>query len=465
MIRLLSRAGGCGVVRELVCDPIGAVRIGRVGRAGRARRAMVASLAASVLTADPAAAATAAATASDAPALKTSDAPSPTASDAPSAIASVEATASDPHGRVTRGGTIRFELEFFAGGAEQPVSRATVFASGRRLRIEQQRAGSAAPVFIYRGDRNRLYSISETTRSYVELEPELLAKLDGSRTRDARREVDDGLAALPQDQQRAFGHLLGIESLDPKRPGEPLMVSRTGGVGTVSNIACDRVELSRGRRLLATGCIADWKTVGLAPEDIEVFRSLAALVNDATGSRLPLPIEMVPGQPLDLVVQFGGLPLVFERAGQARGASAIRVASVEWIEGGDALYEVPEGFAVRRGTTGLASLARLLAPSAGASRASRATAVPAAPAPWSGSEHGGDGAAQAGLGASGSGRPLAVASEGLAVEAGAAVAEAPAVARRASASRRARDLQAFEAGAPGHRIVYRPIRLFEDGRE
>lgn len=171
---------------------------------------------------------------------------------------------------------------------------------------------------------------------------------------------------------------------------------------------------------------------------------------------------MVPGQPLDLVVQFGGLPLVFERAGQARGASAIRVASVEWIEGGEALYEVPEGFAVRRGTTGLASLARLLAPSAGASRA---TAVPAAPAPWSGSEHGGDGAAQAGLGASGSGLSPAVASEGLAVEAGAAVAEAPAVARRASASRRARDLQAFEAGAPGHRIVYRPIRLFEDGRE
>src|SRR5690606_28006580 len=99
-------------------------------------------------------------------------------------------------------------------------------------------------------------------------------------------------------------------SLDPKRPDEPLVVSRTGASGSVSGIACERVELSRGRRLLAEGCIADWDAVGLAPEDVEVFRSLADLVRNATGSRMPIPIELVPGQPLDLVVQFGGLPLV-----------------------------------------------------------------------------------------------------------------------------------------------------------
>ncbi|MEZ4331757.1 MAG: hypothetical protein R3F35_08375 [Myxococcota bacterium] len=343
-------------------------------------------------------------------------------------------------------GTIRFEIEFFAGDPEHPVSRAMVFASGRRLRIEQRRDGAPAPVFVYRGDRGRLYSISDSTRSYVQLEPALLAALGGSSARGARREVDDGLAALPQDQQRAFGHLLGVASLDPKHPEEPLVVSRTGGTDAVSGIGCERVELTRGGRLLAEGCIAEWRSVGLTPEDVEVFRSLAELVRNATGSRQPLPIEMVPGQPLDLVVQFGGLPLVFERAGRAREASAIRVASVERIAGGEALYEVPDGFAQRRGLSGLAGLASLLSP-----RRDAARAVPAAPASWSDAGRADGSASRGGRGAA----------DGTSAT-GRAATEAV---RSASASlhRPRRVQRAFEPRSSNRRIVYRPIRLFEDG--
>lgn len=255
----------------------------------------------------------------------------------------------------------RVDVEFFEEQGDAPSHRATVWVSGRRVRIEQQRPGgeSASPTFVYRGDRDRLYSIADAARSYVELEPMLLSLLVGQ-TRVARREVSGSLENLPQDQGRAVGHLLGVAQIDPKRPEDPLVVTRTGEVDTVAGLACRRVTLTRSGRPLARGCVADWESVGLTPADVEVFRSLASLARDAAGSPTPIPVELVPGQPLDLVVQFGGFPLAFERVGKAAGSSAIRVAAVEQVALEEARFEVPQGYAARSGLSGIASLAGLL---------------------------------------------------------------------------------------------------------
>ena len=291
-----------------------------------------------------------------------------------------------PGSESTAAEAIRIEVEFFEDGREEPVNRATVWTSDRRVRIEQRAAGEAAPppVFIYRGDQDLLLSVSERERSFVKLERRMLSLLGGG-TSGARPEVDAQLGGLPQDQQRAFGYLLGASALDPKRPDDPLVVTREQERSSVAVHPCTRVNLSRSGSLLAQGCVADWDTVGLTPDDVEVFRSLAHLAHDAMGSRLPIPIETVPGQPLDLVVQFGGFPLAFERAGNAREASAIRVASVERVPAEDSLFEAPAGFTPRAGMSGLAGLASLLKPSSTGGRASlgatapgSAAAVPAA---------------------------------------------------------------------------------------
>lgn len=257
---------------------------------------------------------------------------------------------------------IRIEVEFFDGDHEAPTNRATVWTSERRVRIEQHAPGESAPppVFLYRGDQDLLLSVSESARSYVKIERRMLSLL-GSGRRTARREVEGQLDPLPPDQQRLFAHLLGGAPIDSKRPDEPLVVTRSDESDSVAGFPCKRVSLSRSRRLLAQGCIAEWETVGLTPADVEVFRSLAELTHDAMGSRMPIPIELVPGQPLDLVVQFGGFPLSFERAGNVPGKNAIRVASVERIPAADSLFEVPSGFSERAGLAGLAGLSSLLA--------------------------------------------------------------------------------------------------------
>lgn len=263
---------------------------------------------------------------------------------------------------------IRIEVEFFEGGNETPVNRATVLTSQRRVRVEQRSPGAenSPPIFIYRGDQDRLYSIAEQARSYVAIERQMLERL-GSGGRSARREVDLQLEGVPGDQKRLFGHWLGASQLDPNRPNDPLIVQRSDEVDTVAGYECRRVMLSRSSRVLATGCVADWQTVGLTPEDVEVFRSLALLARDAMASRSPIPKELVPGQPLDLIVQLGGFPVFFERAGQVAGDNSIRVASVERIAADDSLFEVPTSFTARTGMVGLAGFASLLSmPSRGA---------------------------------------------------------------------------------------------------
>lgn len=260
---------------------------------------------------------------------------------------------------------IRIEVEFFAGGDPAPVNRATVHVSDRRVRVEQRGAeGSApAPVFLYRGDQDRLYSVVDSARTYVMLERKMIEQLGGGRggAGMARREVDRQLEGIPQDQARLYGHLLGSSSLDPSRPEDPLVIARTGERSTAAGYACQRATIHRSGRLLAAGCVADWDAVGLTPEDVEVFRSLALLARDAMASRSPMPKELVPGQPLDLIVQLGGFPVHFERAGAAAGDSAVRVASIERISVDDALFEVPPGYAARTGMAGLMGFANLLA--------------------------------------------------------------------------------------------------------
>jgi|JI10StandDraft_1071094.scaffolds.fasta_scaffold86218_5 hypothetical protein len=269
---------------------------------------------------------------------------------------------------------VRIEVEFFENGDPTPVNRATVYTANRRVRVEQRGADSSnpSPVFVYRGDLDRLYSIVESARSYVVLERSMVDRL-GSGARLARREVDRQLQGVPADQQRLYGHLLGTAPLDPANPGDPLVVARTGEMDTAAGYPCRRATISRSGRLLASGCVADWEVVGLTPEDVEVFRSLALLARDAMSSQSPIPKELVPGQPLDLIVQLGGMPIHFERAGVVAGENSVRVVSVERIPARDSLFEIPEGFTARTGMAGLAGFASLF------SRSDRTAAAGASP--------------------------------------------------------------------------------------
>ena len=247
----------------------------------------------------------------------------------------------------------RFEIEFFQHGSSEPMNHATILISDRRVRIEQRRTGAleGGPVLVYRGDKDLVLSISDREQQYSRIERSMLRLLGMKSTRvesrATRRAVDGHLSGLPSDQQRALERVLGLSRSDS--PGVPLVVEHEVEANSFAGIECKKVTMSRGKRSVGDACVASWTSVGLDQSDIEVFRTLANFQRDVLGARGVTPLEFVPDQAFDLIVQFDGFPLSFRRIVDEEERSAIRIRSIEHLAADDSLFSAPSGYALRAG--------------------------------------------------------------------------------------------------------------------
>lgn len=289
---------------------------------------------------------------------------------------------------------VKFEVDFFEDGREEPINHATIWTSGRKIRVDQtQPGGGSGSSLVYRGDQDLVMSVSDRTRSYVKVERRLLTAMQG-RLRAGRRTVEEHLKALPGDQRKGLERLLGVSREDPTANVNPIVVESVKGLadreGEVAGFACARKVMRRGVVVIGEACVAPWERIGMTPADMDVFRSLANYQRDALGARQITPLEIVPNQPLDLIVQFGGIPLSFERKIGPQRRSAVRVTSVDWISEEGSLFEPPANYTL---LTGYAEMISHLAPSdeplgepvahwaAVSPPTSSASAPPAAPGP------------------------------------------------------------------------------------
>lgn len=247
----------------------------------------------------------------------------------------------------------RFEIDFFQNGSSEPMNQATIWISARRVRIEQRRSNAIekGPVLVYRGDKDQVLSISDRDREYSQIDRRMLRLLGmrspGARSRTMKSAVDAQLKGLPGDQRVALERVLGISREDAV--ASPLIVAHETERSSVAGIDCTRVVMTRAEKPVGDACVASWDQVGLKQADIEVFRALANFQRDALGARGVTPVEFVPDQTFDLIVQFDGFPLSFRRIVDDDERSAIRVRSIEHGPPDDALFSAPSGYARRAG--------------------------------------------------------------------------------------------------------------------
>jgi len=257
---------------------------------------------------------------------------------------------------------LRFEVEFASSlPGDTKHERVTIWLSGRRLRIEQATLTHrlSSPVVIYRGDRDRVYSLDPRQHLYLEIDRQLLSSLT-LQLQAARREMDAHLSRLPEDQHAMVERLFGAREPETPLVREPLLVVETERREQVGRHTCYGIDLVRGEVKVAEACIVAWSKLRIDRRDLEVFRQLTNFQRELMGARSLTPFEVVPDQPLDLLVQFEGLPLRFRKLKGDTETSTIRVTRLEHFDGGDELFEVPEGYALRGG--GLSSLAGPAAP-------------------------------------------------------------------------------------------------------
>jgi len=264
---------------------------------------------------------------------------------------------------------LRFDLEFVEParrGVEPESAHARLWISGRRVRIEQERAGRDEPlVALYRGDEDRFYALDARDQGYVQVDREMIVEM-GDRVRAARREVEARLHLLPPGQRKMVERLIGARSAGSELPVGHVSAKPTGETRKLAGHLCLMRELKRGEREMGRACVVAWKRVGVDDQELEVLRQLGNFQRELMGVGDLTPLELVPMQPYYIVTELSGLPLLFEQTRKGVVHSELRVNAIERVAVRKGHFEVPPGYVARNlGLPGTGS----------------PTTLPAAPAP------------------------------------------------------------------------------------
>jgi hypothetical protein len=251
----------------------------------------------------------------------------------------------------------RFDVEFTKMGSGAKTEHARIWVSDRRIRVEHRPAGSKSDphVLIYRGDKDVFLSLDPRRKTYVAVSREMISAF-GIESKGARREVQTRLGLLPPDQGRMLVRLIGMRETG-KLPAEtPVRIVESPMTDRVGAISCRWRHIERDETRLGEICLADWGDVGIGPKDLEVFRQLAYFQRELMGVQALTPLEIVPNQPLDLLVQFDGFPMHFRNLRHGALRSEIRVTDARTLELGAGLFEAPADYSVRSAFSWFAQL-------------------------------------------------------------------------------------------------------------
>lgn len=243
----------------------------------------------------------------------------------------------------------RIEVEVTGKRKDEPArEHFTVWMSGRRVRIEARTPGEkqAPHVLIYRGDRDRFYSIDTRKQAYLEVNRDVISAFSTTMVA-ARREVDGQIQRLPEDQHFAMESFLGMRKLKKPRSDAPIQLLGLAAQDRVGDFECRKSEVRRGMRKVGEICTVPWAEVGIHEEDLVVFRQLANFQRELMGARELTPLEFVPNQPLDIMVQLDGFPLYLKKMVKGEVTSEIKVLSAKRSVPDQGLYEVPDDYRIR----------------------------------------------------------------------------------------------------------------------
>jgi hypothetical protein len=242
--------------------------------------------------------------------------------------------------------TILLDVEITGSRLGGPtIENVRVWIGDRRVRIEAATKGEqkGPHVIIYRGDRDRFYSIAPGRKAYIEVNRDLIAAT-GPEMKAARREVDGQMSRLPEDQRLALERLIGVRQMKKGEIFNPLAITRSPGTSRVGEFECGNRDIWRGKRKVGEMCVVSWDEIGIYQEDLDVFRQLANFQRELMGARDLTPLEVVPNQPLDVLVQFDGFPLYLKKLREGEYVSEIRVVSASRVANDESLFEVPAGY-------------------------------------------------------------------------------------------------------------------------
>jgi len=230
------------------------------------------------------------------------------------------------------------------GGATPQVSN--IFFEGKSLRIQPPRKGKQrrGSIVIFRADKDVLWAVDPSRRSYVELSTADMRSL-AVRMEEVNAQMDAALKGMSPEQQAQARKMM-----DEVRPNidtserERATVVKLGDKRKVDGMPARRVDVKRGAELIGEIWLTDWENVGVSSEQFEVFRKFAAFqqtlmdtVGVSVGGRYG-------AEGYDAFDQLDGFPLRVKRLKGGAVVSETRFKDIVEFASPDGFFDVPRGF-------------------------------------------------------------------------------------------------------------------------
>jgi hypothetical protein len=197
---------------------------------------------------------------------------------------------------------------------------------------------------IFRADKDVLWAVDPSRRSYVELSPADMRSL-AERMEEVNAQMEAALKGMSPEQQAQARKMMddarpNIDTTERERP----TVVKLEEKRKVDGMPARRVDVKRGAELIGEIWLTDWENVGVSSEQFEVFRKFAAFqqtlmntVGFSVGGRYG-------AEGYDSFDQLDGFPLRVKRLQGGTVVSETRFKDIVEFQAPAGFYDVPRGF-------------------------------------------------------------------------------------------------------------------------
>lgn len=206
----------------------------------------------------------------------------------------------------------------------------------------QQGAAMGINRIIYRGDRDAIWMVQDSLRSYKVMDRAAIEAL-ADQVNAAQRQMEEALARMPPEQREMMRNMMPAQmSAKAQAPARDLR--RTAERREISGFPCVKYEVHSEGRLVRELWVASWSDLGHRESAFAAAKKMA----DLQKKMLESVYQGVPGamgaDPFVEFDQVDGFPIYIRHYEDGRLTGEITVQSISRKDLGPDAFDVPAGY-------------------------------------------------------------------------------------------------------------------------